>query len=343
MNMQHAGELAGLATSALWVVSSLAFAAAGRSIGATQLNLLRSLLACAFLLGLQWFLHGNPWPTIGGHSTLFLAISGLLGLAIGDQFLFAGYVLVGPRTTTLLMTLAPATAASLSWIMFGQSMSWQAILGMAITLIGVLWVAAESPHAANCIKPGQQRKGIMFGAAAAVCQGIGMVLAGNALRGEVDAMSAQTVRMSAGTLAIIVIALVVHRMRKASPISPISPIQDASTPSQSVDLRNRLRSTTQSEIIELQPTLRWTNQAVIVAIVIGTFSGPVLGVWCSLIALQKLEVGIATTLMSLVPVMILPFSKWIEGRWPTPRAILGAIIAVVGVVILATAATAPNA
>jgi drug/metabolite transporter (DMT)-like permease len=82
---------------------------------------------------------------------------------------------------------------------------------------------------------------------------------------------------------------------------------------------------------------------VIVAIVIGTFSGPVLGVWCSLIALQKLEVGIATTLMSLVPVMILPFSKWIEGRWPTPRAILGAIIAVVGVVILATAATAPNA
>ena len=98
MNMQHAGELAGLATSALWVVSSLAFAAAGRSIGATQLNLLRSLLACAFLLGLQWFLHGNPWPTIGGHSTLFLAISGLLGLAIGDQFLFAGYVLVGPRS-----------------------------------------------------------------------------------------------------------------------------------------------------------------------------------------------------------------------------------------------------
>jgi len=222
-------------------------------------------------------------------------------------------------------------------------MSWQAILGMAITLIGVLWVAAESPHAANCIKPGQQRKGIMFGAAAALCQGIGMVLAGNALRGEVDAMSAQTVRMSAGTLAIIVIALVVNRMRKASSISPISPIQDASTPSQSVDLRNRLRSTSPSEIIELRPTLRWTNQSVIVAIVIGTFSGPVLGVWCSLIALQKLEVGIATTLMSLVPVMILPFSKWIEGRWPTPRAILGAIIAVVGVVILATAATAPNA
>ena len=331
MDMQHAGELAGLATSALWVVSSLAFAAAGRKIGATQLNLLRSLLACVILLGLQWYFKGNPWPSIGANRTWFLAISGLLGLAIGDQFLFAGYVIVGPRTTTLLMTLAPATAAILSWIVFGQSMSWQAILGMAITLVGVLWVAAESPHAASAINPSQQRKGVLFGAAAAACQGIGMVLASNALRGDVDAMSAQTVRMSAGAAGIIVIALVVSRMRQAKPIVP------ALTPS---DLSSQSPNNLQPAIIALQSNRRLINQPVIVAIVIGTLSGPILGVWCSLLALQKLDVGIATTLMSLVPVMILPFSKWIEGRWPTPRAILGAIIAVVGVVILATAAHA---
>ena len=158
-----------------------------------------------------------------------------------------------------------------------------------------------------------------------------MVLASNALRGDVDAMSAQTVRMSAGAAGIIVIALVVSRMRQSKPIVP------ALTPS---DLRSQLPNNLQPTIIALQSNRRLINQPVIVAIVIGTLSGPILGVWCSLLALQKLDVGIATTLMSLVPVMILPFSKWIEGRWPTPRAILGAIIAVVGVVILATAAHA---
>ena len=84
------------------------------------------------------------------------------------------------------------------------------------------------------------------------------------------------------------------------------------------------------------PTHALTSAA-IVAMVIGTLTGPILGVWCSLYALQKLEVGIATTLMSLVPVMILPVTRITEGRWPSTRAILGALIAVAGVAVLATA------
>ena len=319
MMIERAGELAGLATSALWVVSSLAFAAAGQRMGATRLNLLRSLLAAALLLLLHWFLMANPWPTIGANRTWYLGISGLLGLAIGDQFLFAGYVLVGARTTTLLMTLAPAVAASLSWIVFGQTMSLQAIVGMLITLLGVLWVAAERPHATSHISPAQQIKGVWFGAGAALCQGVGMVLASNGLRGDIDALSGQTVRMSAGALGIIVIAFIVSRMNQAQ--------RNASA---------RSLDATKNTAPNVAPTHALTSAA-IVAMVIGTLTGPILGVWCSLYALQKLEVGIATTLMSLVPVMILPVTRITEGRWPSTRAILGALIAVAGVAVLATA------
>ncbi|GDY04806.1 hypothetical protein LBMAG50_09470 [Phycisphaerae bacterium] len=319
MMIERAGELAGLATSALWVVSSLAFAAAGQRMGATRLNLLRSLLAAALLLLLHWFLMANPWPTIGANRTWYLGISGLLGLAIGDQFLFAGYVLVGARTTTLLMTLAPAVAASLSWIVFGQTMSLQAIVGMLITLLGVLWVAAERPHATSHISHARQIKGVWFGAGAALCQGVGMVLASNGLRGDIDALSGQTVRMSAGALGIIVIAFIVSRMNQAQ--------RNASA--RSLDATNNTAP-------NVAPTHALTSAA-IVAMVIGTLTGPILGVWCSLYALQKLEVGIATTLMSLVPVMILPVTRITEGRWPSTRAILGALIAVAGVAVLATA------
>ncbi len=319
MMIERAGELAGLATSALWVVSSLAFAAAGQRMGATRLNLLRSLLAAALLLLLHWFLMANPWPTIGANRTWYLGISGLLGLAIGDQFLFAGYVLVGARTTTLLMTLAPAVAASLSWIVFGQTMSLQAIVGMLITLLGVLWVAAERPHAASHISHAQQIKGVWFGVGAALCQGVGMVLASNGLRGDIDALSGQTVRMSAGALGIIVIAFIVSRMNQAQRNASARSLDETKNTAPNITRTHALTS------------------AAIVAMVIGTLTGPILGVWCSLYALQKLEVGIATTLMSLVPVMILPVTRITEGRWPSTRAILGALIAVAGVAVLATA------
>ena len=331
--IERSGEFAGLATSALWVVSSLAFAAAGRRMGATRLNLLRSLLAAALLLVLHGFLNGNPWPTIGADRTWYLAISGLLGLAIGDQFLFAGYVLVGARTTTLLMTLAPTVAASLSWIVFGQTMSLQAIVGMIITLLGVLWVAAERPHATSSITPAQQMKGVWFGAGAALCQGVGMVLASNGLRGDIDAISAQTVRMSAGAVGIIVIAFVVSRMNQAA--RNVAQTKNARSSS---DISVDAQSLTATKIIPLHvKRADAPHSKAIIAMVIGTFTGPILGVWCSLYALQKLEVGIATTLMSLVPVMILPVTRITEGRWPSTRAILGALIAVAGVAVLATA------
>ena len=331
--IERSGEFAGLATSALWVVSSLAFAAAGRRMGATRLNLLRSLLAAALLLVLHGFLKGNPWPTIGADRTWYLAISGLLGLAIGDQFLFAGYVLVGARTTTLLMTLAPTVAASLSWIVFGQTMSLQAIVGMIITLLGVLWVAAERPHATSSITPAQQMKGVWFGAGAALCQGVGMVLASNGLRGDIDAISAQTVRMSAGAVGIIVIAFIVSRMNQAAR----NVVQTKNARSSS-DISVDAQSLTATKIIPLHvKRADAPHSKAIIAMVIGTFTGPILGVWCSLYALQKLEVGIATTLMSLVPVMILPVTRITEGRWPSARAILGALIAVAGVAVLATA------
>ena len=333
MMIERSGEFAGLATSALWVISSLAFAAAGRRMGATRLNLLRSLLAAALLLVLHGFLNGNPWPTIGADRTWYLAISGLLGLAIGDQFLFAGYVLVGARTTTLLMTLAPTVAASLSWIVFGQTMSLQAIVGMIITLLGVLWVAAERPHATSSITPAQQMKGVWFGAGAALCQGVGMVLASNGLRGDIDAISAQTVRMSAGAVGIIVIAFVVSRMNQAAR-NAVQTKNARSSSDKSVDAQ----SLTATKIIPLHvKRADAPHSKAIIAMVIGTFTGPILGVWCSLYALQKLEVGIATTLMSLVPVMILPVTRITEGRWPSTRAILGALIAVAGVAVLATA------
>lgn len=67
---------------------------------------------------------------------------------------------------------------------------------------------------------------------------------------------------------------------------------------------------------------------------IGAFFGPFLGVSFSLLAIQHTSTGVASTIMALVPVLILVPTA-IRGREKiTWREVAGAVIAVGGVVFL---------
>ena len=66
----------------------------------------------------------------------------------------------------------------------------------------------------------------------------------------------------------------------------------------------------------------------------GAILGPFLGVTLSMLAVTYTDVGIAQTLLSLMPVFIIPI-MWIIYRERTSmRGFLGAVIAIVGVAIL---------
>jgi drug/metabolite transporter (DMT)-like permease len=66
----------------------------------------------------------------------------------------------------------------------------------------------------------------------------------------------------------------------------------------------------------------------------GTFIGPFIGVWLSLIAVRTAPVGIASTLMALSPIMLIPFDHWIFDETVTPRSILGTGVALVGAAVI---------
>lgn len=66
----------------------------------------------------------------------------------------------------------------------------------------------------------------------------------------------------------------------------------------------------------------------------GAFVGPFLGVTLSMVAVAYTQAGVAQTLMSLMPVLIIPV-VWVLYRQKTSwQGILGAVIAVFGVAIL---------
>jgi drug/metabolite transporter (DMT)-like permease len=64
-------------------------------------------------------------------------------------------------------------------------------------------------------------------------------------------------------------------------------------------------------------------------------SGPALGVSCYQWALKTAPTGIVLPIVAITPIVIIPFSRYIEGERPTWRSLAGGLVAVVGAVLLA--------
>jgi drug/metabolite transporter (DMT)-like permease len=67
---------------------------------------------------------------------------------------------------------------------------------------------------------------------------------------------------------------------------------------------------------------------------VGTILGPYLGITFSLIAIANTKVGIAATLMSTMPIIMLPIVRYVYKEKLNWQAITGAFIAVAGVAVL---------
>ena len=107
------GETAAIITSVLWTTCSIFFAYAGKRIGALSVNAFRILMALGLLGGAHILVLGTIIPAANSSQWLYMSLSGIIGLALGDFGYFYSLVLLGPRRGTLMMSLA-AIFASLS-------------------------------------------------------------------------------------------------------------------------------------------------------------------------------------------------------------------------------------
>jgi drug/metabolite transporter (DMT)-like permease len=66
----------------------------------------------------------------------------------------------------------------------------------------------------------------------------------------------------------------------------------------------------------------------------GSIFGPFLGISFSLIAIAHTSVGVAATIMAIVPILMLPLSRYFLKESLSWRAVAGAFVAVSGVAML---------
>lgn len=296
------GETAAVATSCLWTVSSIFFTAAGKKIGSLSVNAYRTIMAVGFLVVAHAALLGTILPVASDEQWLWMGASGIVGLGIGDCGLFAAYVVMGPRRSVLVMALSPIFASLGAYLMLGETIPTWAIVGITITLGGVVVVIMEEEERSgeDPISGKLKGYGVFLALVGAAGQGIGLVLAKKGIdlypEMTLNPLSATLMRLVLGTIFVWLVMLVAGRLP---------------------ELRKAIKSKD-----------GFSNTAA------GAFIGPFLGITLSMIAVTYTEAGIAQTLMSLMPVLIIP-TVWILYKQRTSwRGIVGAAIAVVGVSIL---------
>jgi drug/metabolite transporter (DMT)-like permease len=292
------GELAAVAAAALFGLSSTFFTLAGRRVGPTAVNRARLLLAAILAVSLHWATRGEPLPSTATiHAWLWLGLSGVIGLALGDQSLFQAYVRIGPALAMLIFSTTPVFTSLFGYVFLGESLAAIEWVGIVVTLLGIGWVVSE-PKRRDFHGSGRSyTAGILYAAVGALGQALGLLTAKLGLAEGVTSQSANVMRLLAAAAAIWLVALLTGAARSTG-----SALRD--------DGRASLFTTT------------------------GTIAGPIFGVWLSLVAIDRAPLGIASTLMSLTPVFLLPIARLVFSEPISYRAVVGTIIALSGATIL---------
>ncbi len=289
----HIGEFAALAVAIFWTITALAFESASRKVGSLTVNILRLSIAMIFISIFTWISRGHFLPNDAtGYNWLWLGLSGLVGLVLGDYFLFRSYPLIGSRFAMLIMTLAPPLAAIFGYFILGESLNILQMAGMIIVILGIALAIFNKPVKGERLSIKLAPAGLLFAFIGAIGQGLGIVLSKYGMNGY-DAFASTQIRIIAG---IAGFTLIITLMRRWGNVGAA---------------------------IKTPPVMK--------PLILGAFFGPFLGISFSLLSVKYTQAGIASTIMAIVPILILAPSAWIYKEKITVVEIAGAVLSVAGV------------
>jgi len=302
MEHSHLGELIALGTAFCWTATALAFQKATGRVGSLQVNILRLLIALVIYGLISLFVKGTLVPAdASAHIWFWMSLSGLVGFVFGDYFLFKSYEHISARVSMLMMSLSPPIAAFISFIALGETMSSKSLMAMFITISGIITVITEknkittgNSGSGKKIKIKYSIRGLLYAFGGAIGQAGGIVLSKYGMEGY-DVFSATHIRVITGSIGFIVMVFMFRQWGQF-----IFAVKDRKT---------------------------------MLFISIGAFFGPFVGVYSSLLSVKYTSVGIASTIMAIIPVLIIPPAIIFFKERVTIKEIIGSFIAVTGVAL----------
>lgn len=296
MIQAHFGEFIALITVFCWAIATTFFELGGKRVGSLSVNFIRLLMAFVLIGTYTFITRGMFLPVDATKTTWFwLSVSGLVGFVFGDLFLFQAFVEIGARLSMLIMAFAPPLTAVFGYILIGETITLKGLAGMAITICGISMVILVKKKDEDKISFSQPIKGLGFAFLGSVGQALGLTLSKFGM-GNYNAFAATQIRVISGIIGISIFLTIVKKWS---------------------DVKIAFKDTNALKKIS-----------------IGATFGPFIGVSLSLLAIQYAPTGVISSITSIVPVAIIPFSVIILKEKITLKELTGAIIAVIGVSLL---------
>jgi len=292
--MERLALLAAFGTAVFWAFSAIFFENASKKVGALAVNFWKVVIAFFFLAIAGTIVRGVPFPYDASLRTwIFLSLSGIVGFVIADFFLFNAYVLIGSRITVIFQSLTPVFTALFAYIFIAERMQLHRLIGMAVTVVGILIVVLTRSHQTRKNNEGALSvKGLVYAFFSALFQAGSMVLTKAGL-GDYNPISGTQIRVFVAIFGFAINALIMGQGNYVFFRVP-------------------------------------KNREAFTATIKGSVFGPFLGVALSLFSMQNTQVAATSTLMALTPVVIIVPSVLILKQKIHYLEILGAAIAVAG-------------
>jgi len=193
------GEIASLAAALCWAIGLNLFLRDVTEIGARAVNLFKGVIGTALFLICVVVVGTEPVPF---RAQVSLALSGVVGLALGDTLLFRALGLMGAHRTALFAMLGPVMTAVGGFLLLGETLGVQQVAGVLLAAAGVTMVVYFRGRAPSGPVP---LAGILCGVLAAVCQAGGVLFAKHGLR-EAGALTGTTLRLASATAVLCIVA-----------------------------------------------------------------------------------------------------------------------------------------
>jgi drug/metabolite transporter (DMT)-like permease len=290
-------DLLALGAAACWALGSVTSVAPARHLGAFAFTRWRMLMVAVMLWTLSlatggW--HQLPMVTWG-----VVALSGLIGIFIGDTALFAAMNRLGPRRAGVLFATHAVFSALLGFWLLGERMGAQALAGASLTVAGVMLAILLGRHKQEShaweTDQGHVGAGVALALLAALCQAVGALIIKPVMAGNVDPITASALRVTVACSAHFVLLGLGFAAARA----------------------------------HQAPTRRVLAQTAL-----NGFIAMGMGMTLLLMALKNGDVGMVAILSSVSPVLVLPL-LWLHlGRAPALAAWLGAALTVLGTALI---------
>lgn len=304
---QTTGIIAALITLGCWTIGTFSFTKAAKLYAPVSVNRVRLLYALILLSFITCVIYQiNPLALFSkpvAMQWIWLGISGIIGLSIGDHFAFTAFKIIGSSRTSLFNTFAPAAALVGGIFLLNENINFIGVIGMFISIIGIAWFIKSNAHNHEELDKKHLLKGIVYAVLGAVCQGIGLVFAKKGLvlfdaNGQaLSPVHATWIRMFVGV--VFIYAMGIFKVNVWKELKDIS-----------------------------------TNKVFFKPIIIGTAFGPVLGVSMSMLAASLMNVSIAQTIFSFLPISVILTAFFLGKETIKLQSIFAALLSICGVFVL---------